>query len=274
MKSKKKVCVLCIDGLEYDIVHGYGLKNLLQKEYGKVELPIKEDEDPKTPIMWTAFFTGKPPADTGVDSLGSVQKSMGLSWRIQKLMKKIGVKKMMLEAVSGFNIKVNVKHDFDTLFDKVEKNVVISMPNYNEDLTNFLIRNRIADFIEEKYSQKRFDSLVMRAFKRKKKMLLDSLGKEWDLLAIHFFFTDAVCHAFFDDEDTVLYYYSIMDKTVKEIASKIDDDTLLVIVSDHGCKRGLHTDYGFYSLNEPRELNNPKLTDFHDIILNEIGGAG
>ena len=48
------------------------------------------------------------------------------------------------------------------------------------------------------------------------------------------------------------------------------DETLIIIVSDHGQSDGKHTHYGFYSINKPLNINNPKLVDFYQIIMDYL----
>ena len=50
----------------------------------------------------------------------------------------------------------------------------------------------------------------------------------------------------------------------------VQEDSLTIILSDHGSIKGLHTPYGFYSLSKPLDLDNPHITEFYDIIMEEI----
>ena len=61
-----KVLIIALDGLEFDIVKRYELRNLRQKVYGKIEL--NNFKKIYTPIIWASFITGLPPEKHGVDS--------------------------------------------------------------------------------------------------------------------------------------------------------------------------------------------------------------
>jgi len=61
-------------------------------------------------------------------------------------------------------------------------------------------------------------------------------------------------------------YYMKFNTFISDIIKKLENDDIILIVSDHGQKKGLHTDYGFYSSNIKLYLENPKISDFKDII--------
>jgi hypothetical protein len=72
---------------------------------------------------------------------------------------------------------------------------------------------------------------------------------------------------FWYKNEYIVEAYKEMDKTVKLIKDKIQGvEHLLLIISDHGQKRGIHTPYGFWSCNKKLGLNVPKITDFADVV--------
>jgi predicted AlkP superfamily phosphohydrolase/phosphomutase len=65
--------------------------------------------------------------------------------------------------------------------------------------------------------------------------------EKWDLMMIHFMTTDRMHHFMWDQSDEAAPYhkdflelYSRIDGIIGEVAGKIDDDTLLMLLSDHG----------------------------------------
>jgi len=65
--------------------------------------------------------------------------------------------------------------------------------------------------------------------------------EKWDLMMIHFMTTDRLHHFMWDQYDPAKPYYkdflrlySRIDEIIGEVAEKIDDDTLLMLLSDHG----------------------------------------
>ena len=55
--GKPKVIVLGIDGLEYSLVEKWGLKNIMQKTYCKLDL--SDYKIIVTPPIWGSMITGK-----------------------------------------------------------------------------------------------------------------------------------------------------------------------------------------------------------------------
>ena len=62
----------------------------------------------------------------------------------------------------------------------------------------------------------------------------------------------------------------MFNEFVGNLKTKISSDAMLLILSDHGQKKGIHTNYGFYSCNKKLGLKNPKIIDFKDILEKTI----
>ena len=65
-------------------------------------------------------------------------------------------------------------------------------------------------------------------------------------------------------------HYMKFNEFVGKLKEKLSDDTLVFIISDHGQKNGLHTNYGFYSSNIKLGVKNPKISDFKEILEKKI----
>ena len=78
----------------------------------------------------------------------------------------------------------------------------------------------------------------------------------------YFWFLDGIQHVYFKNIKKIAKYYVILDNFVGKLRKRVDNETLILIVSDHGQKKGMHTSYGFYSVNKKLDLKNPKLIDF------------
>ena len=74
-------------------------------------------------------------------------------------------------------------------------------------------------------------------------------------------------HHFYKDEELIKKAYHEFDHLVEKL-NKMAKPDLFLIISDHGQKNGLHTNYGFYSSNKKLGLVRPHITDFYDIIMN------
>ena len=67
--------ILALDGLEYELVVRWNLRQLMQKTFGKYSIPkyyMHETEEgltPYTPIIWVSFLTGKHPKEHNIKSM-------------------------------------------------------------------------------------------------------------------------------------------------------------------------------------------------------------
>jgi len=277
IQKVNKILILGIDALEYDLVEEWDLKNLKQEEYGKTELPLRKDifdGEPMTYVMWPSFITGLPPEKHNVKNPTTWNNVM--AEKLKDLYIKLGadknkkltknIKKIL--ARFGFSSRYIDKRDLkvSTIFDK-EKRYALNVPGYSPmDEINLRIRRGMVKAIENKYYRIHQELLLKKVYEQRKLQLLEYITKNWEILMQYFQILDAVQHMFYSQISKIYEYYVDMDKFVGKIKQEIDNNTLFLIVSDHGQKKGIHTKHGFYSLNKPLGLKNPKLIDFRWII--------
>jgi len=114
--------------------------------------------------------------------------------------------------------------------------------------------------------------LAWRVFEKKREEVLQELNGDWDIFMVHFYILDPLQHLYWYDHGYVSKAYEKADKTVEMIKDKMKDvECLLLIVSDHGHKKGVHTPHGFYSCNRRLKLINPKITDFAEALRSCLG---
>lgn len=284
----KKVIILGIDAIEYDLIEKWDLKNLKQKEYGKTILSLPSGQEPATEIIWPCFITGKEPNEMGYSSLNiyskflktfiplispvidklfidtktknKIQKIQGilyLHYLFIILLKKIGLihkpTKDDIKAVTIFdNKKIKSIHLHIPVLDKD------AFPEYRKD---------IGKVISEKVHHPIIEIKQKKEFTQRSREVYDIIKKNnWQLFMQYFFVLDGVQHIFYRNPKKIAHFYLMFDEFIKKVEELIDDETLLLIVSDHGVKKGIHTSYGFYSINKKLGLKNPKLIDFREKI--------
>lgn len=277
LKKVKKVCILGLDALEYDLVEKWDLKTLKQKEYGKVELPLNKGDLVFTPTIWASFITGKYPKEHGIRSdrkwdnvfielAGKLKKKLVRDWGFNSFLR-LPTKSFAIKL--GFKYKTIGKNSLksETIFDWVGNPVVISVPGYNEWNEILEVRNLVQLARSEKIPASVARDKGMNVHKKKESIFFKKLNSKWKLFMVHFFLLDVVQHLYHSDEDYIKENYEMICELVKKTKRKINEkETLVIIVSDHGQKEGLHTRYGFYSSNKKLGLKNPKITDFFSII--------
>jgi len=283
-----KVLILGIDALEYDLVKEWDLKNLKQEEYGKTELPLLPGQEPVTVIMWPCFITGKPPRKMGYSTLHVFpQPLQGMIEMIAPVVRKIFIdynaesreekkkgKQSFLNKFAKWLNKTSLAHSpsksdiiSDTIFDDIADSLHLHIPVYDEDAFP-PYRKKVVDGIGNPTYGPILEMQCIQEFKQRGREVFEWLERkdEWSLFMQYFFVLDAVQHVFYNQTKKIAKFYIMFDEFVGKVRGKIDDNTLLLIVSDHGQHKGIHTTHGFYSVNKPLGLKNPKLIDFRWII--------
>lgn len=267
-----RICILAFDGLEAKLVKKMDLKTLLQRRHGTY--PVASS-DYATPALWASFLTGLSPKEHGIQ--GFVRRRFIQTERVKKLLKYVRLLNFARKVFLGSKIdkKIfkprpeSVKHSM-TIFAHAKLPLPYNVFSYNEEPEQFELRYRfpltkiVGDRVMSKIALKAWKKLTLRNMK----VFLELLSsKRWDLAMTHIYYTDYVGHVAWGTKD---FYesYLMADQYAKKVSRVIGDDTLLLIVSDHGMDRGFHTNYGFYSLNrDDIEVNIKDIRDFHSFIL-------
>jgi len=294
MKTNK-VLILGIDALEYDLVEEWDLKNLKQEEYGKTILPISRDDgylysEPATVIMWPCFITGILPKKMGIETVKIYPLNFLYKFYLKSLSPKDGEKRETIKDKSPYRKVMDKISDFiyslhlsreptrrdikvPTMFETIPNSIHKHIPVYDNDVFP-PYKKKIVETIENKTYMPIFEMECTREFNLRTKEVFEWLERkdEWNLFMQYFFVLDGVQHAFFNNTKKIAKFYIMFDEFVGKVRKKIDDDTLLLIVSDHGQHKGIHTTHGFYSVNKPLGLKNPKLIDFRWIIEERLEG--
>lgn len=287
-----RVLILGIDALEYDLVEQWNLKNLKQSEYGKTILPLYPWQYPATSIIWPCFITGKMPKEMGYTTTKTyiypfswIVDNIILKYRLLVYKKSKGdnrntsrrktFKRKFLDELSEAFTRLNLsrtphKQDIkaSTIFDnKKIKSIHLHIPIYDRDAFP-PYRKLVIDAIGNNALKPVIEIGGIKEFKQRTKEVFDWIeeGRKWDLLMQYFFVLDAIQHVFYNDQKKIAKFYIMFDEFVGKLKQKLDETTLLLIVSDHGQKMGEHTRYGFYSVNRSLGLKNPKLIEFRWMI--------
>lgn len=232
--------ILAIDALEYSLVKEFDCINLMQEFYGKTD--ISEFSEPRTMVLWSSFMTGK---------------------NMEREILAKGNKEM-------WNTKIEMK---DTFFNRFKNPKIIDLPGFNyikeqHEQERMLLKNYFdAKTDEEKDKiRKAYNNLAFEHHRRIKQEFSAALNDNHDFLLGYFSAADVIGHLNFGNRTMMKMIYKDMD----EIAGMIKEN--YIVLSDHGMEKlgmfGDHSNYGFWSTGI-KELGNPKITDFAEII-NEI----
>jgi len=269
-----RVLILAYDGLDHDLVEGLSLRNILQREHGRVEVPIVGGiDDPSTPIVWTSFITGEPPEVHGVDMpqmwdnrLDGIRSYVRRHRGIHGILRRFKVGYRVREAIDvkpSFPSRKDIK--VGTLFEVVKPSVALGVPVYNKNLEEIYPIGDVLQARQDPDYLPVFEERVRRIFAEEVERLFDAIEGEWRLLMIHFHITDLFGHAFWGTEKLATLYEE-MDLLTKKVKDRLEEDDLVLIISDHGMNRLGHTKKGFYSLNVRLGLEEPDIKDFYKIV--------
>ena len=258
-----KVFVIGIDGATLDLIRPWvksgDLPNI-EKFMGEGSHGVLNSTiHPLTAPAWTSFMTGKNPGKHGIfDFIIKVPGSYDIMlvdskvrdpntlWQIlSKNDKKVGVINIPLnyppEKVNGFLV---------SWMDAPGTNVPFTYPDelYKELKNNIGEYHITVDFNQalDEYRDSLFELVENRA--RAAEYLMTS--KEWDFFTVLFSATDFAQHAYwkFMDKDHPLYrqdeaekygdviknIYKKVDEKIGHLQGLLDDDTVVMLVSDHG----------------------------------------
>jgi len=282
----KRVCILALDALEYDLVEEFNLQNIKQLEYGKID--VSASKDLATPVIWASFITGLPPEKHGLNMKDVTQ------WRsplIDKL-RQLSIK-MKLDRIKGkgkiFEFLGFEHRSFyeemiaefrsrqtKTLFDIIPNAKALSVPPYKTWISRET-QLLFGQAIEKEEKRGVFEEHIWNIFEQKRDKCIRIIQEgNWNLFMAHFMFADLLGHIYAGNSTKMFGVYAKAEQLVEDVRSVIADETLLLVVSDHGMKAfgkgmyGDHTDHGFYSSNAELNLVNPKITDFFDLIVKTL----
>ena len=272
--------ILAIDSLEYEIAKNF--PNLTQEEFGRTIVPITSDGEAYTPVVWGSFITGLPPEEH------EIYEGPKLNWQNPVLERLHGFIKNRRNFYSRYSEglgKLAVKLGFEqsrnhifhtaddfksknisTIFDDAKKPIAMSIPSYNEEAVNQHFRERLGEVYQKGLPEEVLEAEAREVFNSRAQRIYKILEEDWDLFMVHLFIVDTFGHLYPNRTSKFEELYSEMNDFVGDVKKKLDD-TFVFVISDHGHRNGHHTSYGFYSSNEILGLHFPKITDFHDIIL-------
>lgn len=269
-----RVFILGLDGLEHNLVaKNPGLKNLRQKEYGKLRLPrqvmvkTKEgDLTPYTPLVWSTMVTGRLPEETGL---------MYAQWnnRVMNLLKRLTIK-VGLDKVKGKGKVLTFmgfkkipwsreNYHVKTIFDLTSKSIQVNVPTVDPKWKLCFAKGLTIAQLKDK--------MRLHFVKVSEKIKMET-KKDWELFMGYTRLLDIFGHTAWNTKE-LMRMYQKADSLVGELKKLIDGKYLFLVVSDHGMERlkgtkhgGKHTFYAYYSSNIPLNLEASTIADVFRIV--------
>lgn len=298
--KNKKVLVVAFDGLDKELIEKYDLEHVRQEEYGDIDNKTGMTEI-KTSELFASFISGKTHEDHGITGHTNKEyedeKSEKIITPIKEIVPKewaykipalVSIKDLMEKGLGAEKVAERAtKEDLetDTLFEKIEGSRAMYVPGYNPGML-WRTGSEVAAAQHGYSSDRQAQFWDRRGYEVRKKYFFKELENDIvsprDFLMVHFFRPDQHQHYYGDpelssyNENKLKKMYMETDNLAKEIKEKALEagyDTV-IFMSDHGLPaKWEHNENAFYSSNtELFGEKIPKITDFHDKIIELTGG--
>ena len=163
----------------------------------------------------------------------------------------------------------------ETFFSEFTNPAVLDLPGFNYDKTvhdrsrELLKKFFETEDIEEKEKiLKAYNHAAFQHHKKIKEEFLSSLEREHDIVIGYLSVADVIGHLNYGNKTMMHLIYDDLDEIAGKARERADK---MIVLSDHGMKSlgrfGDHNTYGFWATSWESKLNNPKITDFKEIIL-------
>lgn len=245
--KRSKVLVIGIDGATFDLIKPWikqerlPLFKKLMKEgcYGGLESTIP----PLSPSAWTSAFTGVNPGKHGIFDFrvwNGYQQEPAFSTdiKVPTVWERIGKDQLR-------SVVINVPLTYPP--QKIEGVMITGMQTpglkseftYPKSLRQKLEREGYvidyADVGPVVPQKKDWLQKSQAIIEKRGKIALELLQKEnWDLFIVVFTVLDRVQHFFWDETEKIFKIYQTIEKTIEKILSNVDENTYVIIFSDHG----------------------------------------
>jgi predicted AlkP superfamily phosphohydrolase/phosphomutase len=246
--NAKKVFVIGLDGVSFDLIMPWidngelpTFKRLLEHSaYGGLKSTIPPNSAP----AWTSSVTGKNPGKHGffdfversLDNynLRLINASDIQAEFIWEMLEKHGLKSIIInlppiyppQKINGIMITGMLSPAGSCISypKRIQQELENKIKNYKIDIDwrKLYKRDSILEEIWD-VTQKRLKASIY---------LMEKYS--WDLFMTVFTGTDRIQHLFWSEKDKMLAYFKLIDKAVEELEKRLDRDTLLIIMSDHG----------------------------------------
>jgi hypothetical protein len=241
-----KLFILALDGMDYDLAARLNLENTLQKQYGKLKVPINKNLGcPTSPEVWASFLCAE---NVKIEFMAkkrnwALKPLRFLKERLPFISLGIGRK------VTGGGLMVFPELKRETWVDnpKVKE---IGVPYYSYTNEAFEYSRQ---FGEDKNLELYRKRLYLLFLKKSRELLSEVKALDSDSFEVVFaylHFPDLFNHSWFTNKERLMKYYSEIDEYVEVFKKELGNSQLLII-SDHGFdfSKNEHSDLGFISSN-------------------------
>ena len=258
-----KVFVIGLDGATLDLIRPWASEGKLPHlaqimatgAFGKLRSTIH----PLTAPAWTSFMTGKNPGKHGIfDFISLSPNSYNIRYNNALSRRSASLWKILSQADKKV-ISVNVPFTFPPeevngiLISGLDTPSTKSLFTYPPDVADD-IKRHVGEYVimaQYRNSRRAYVSEIFRMIDSREATVKYLMDKEpWDFFMVVFSATDVVQHTFWkymdkshpqhvaqeaaEFEDVIYRVYQRMDQVIGRLLARLDDQTTLMIMSDHG----------------------------------------
>jgi len=284
LKSSSRIIVLGIDGLDYNLVKKWRLKNLMQKSYCKMDL--SDYRVKVTPPIWGSMLTGKIDEEimdvwVRAAQFVDLKSDVEQKWWAKMVTEMLPYIPAIIKNKIIFRLLENMgENPFEVTSNYIkEKKLTNIFQFFNNPWTNGIPSYGRLDntpkrrkFFERATSGEKtpLKEYELKHYKKDKSELFSALKKDhYDLIFWYTPFIDSLGHMYIGKPLSLMNYYFEINSMVGEVI-KNHNNSLIYVVSDHGMEKvergwGMHSDYAFFSSNTGETITKP--TQFFNLIL-------
>ena len=288
MKNKKRrIIVVGIDGASWDIINtGIPMGLLPTFRYltkNSVYGILKSILPPISPSAWNAIYTGAFPSKTGIFNFFEFDKITysykPISCKNRKIPTIFSLLSLYSYKVFGVNLPFYYPPETvnGCLICGFGSPKVSVYPQEFLEKLKTIIPNFIGDIGDDDIILSRDkDSLKNKTetiFNGAKKLIEYFFKNDFDFGFFVFRAHEPLQHYYFDNLEFILYFYSLIDKTLQYVISQMSEEDVLFIISDHGFRKvkcyvrinNALESVGMFKCNQKRQL--PILEQLGKILI-------
>jgi predicted AlkP superfamily phosphohydrolase/phosphomutase len=254
-ESRKRVAVIGLDGVPYWLIkdlskkgHLPNLTSLMQDGFA---CEMESSMPPVSSVAWTTFMTGVNSAKHGIFGfMERRRESYGIYFPNSSQIQSPTLWDI-LNGEGKKTVAVNIPQTYPARetngiiisgFVAVDLEKAVYPPKLVPALKEIGYRIDV-DYQEAAEKKDEFFEDLFYTLKKRRETFLYLMNKvQWDLFIGVFTGTDRLQHFFWDDYENpesslhqlIINYYREIDNIIGEMVKKLDEDTALIIMSDHG----------------------------------------
>lgn len=275
MKTRR-IVILGIDGLEYELVREWDLRYIKQRAYSKTDL--SDFAVIVTPPIWASMLTGQKIAELEEPFIKRIKFTTNPGpitkirppWYVKlgaKLLPSF-IKKNIVTIIAPDPFKKTYDYlirtkKYKTIFEYFEKTWTNGIPSYGRNVSTPEVEAAFNEAV--KGNLKPLVKCAIKTYRQDRQALFEALDGDYELIFWYTPFLDHISHFYIRKKLKLMNLYFELNELVKEVSERLEESDVLYVISDHGMepisgdpRGGNHSDHGFFSSNTGEIVEKPQ----------------